>query len=84
MSLLCCFLCLQINIEVNALANIYYSYPGSNLFFINPGFANPSMSRGLLGFPLNPAGLGSLGVKSKHFTLAYLFSVIYPFFKRHW
>ncbi len=57
MSLLCCFLCLQINIEVNALANIYYSYPGSNLFFINPGFANPSMSRGLLGFPLNPAGL---------------------------
>ncbi|MCK4249955.1 hypothetical protein KAX97_00795 [candidate division WOR-3 bacterium] len=57
MSLLCCFLCLQINIEVNALANIYYSYSGSNLFFINPGFANPSMSRGLLGFPLNPAGL---------------------------
>ena len=59
MSFLYCFLCLQINIEANATANVYYSYPTSNLFFIHPGFANPSISRGLLGFALNPAGLMS-------------------------
>jgi len=57
MILLLYFLYLQIDIETNASVNMHYSYPISNLFFINPGFANPSVSRGLLGFSLNPAGL---------------------------
>lgn len=60
MSLLCCFLCLQLDIDVDVSANIYYSYSSSNLFFIHPGFANPSVSRGLLGFSLNPAALNNI------------------------
>jgi hypothetical protein len=52
-----CILCLQINIETDVTANVYYSYPYTNLFFTKPGFANPSISRGLFGFSLNPASL---------------------------
>ncbi len=48
---------LQVNVEAEVDANLKYSYPGSNLFFVHPGFANPSISRGLLGFSLNPASL---------------------------
>ena len=48
---------LQVNVEAKVDANLLYSYPGSNLFFVHPGFANPSISRGLLGFSLNPASL---------------------------
>lgn len=53
------FLYLQIQPEVNADVGMYYSYPGVNLFFIHPGFANPSLVHGPLGFSLNPAGLVS-------------------------
>ncbi|MGB3477531.1 MAG: hypothetical protein WBB67_00040 [bacterium] len=57
MSLLCFMILLQVNVEAKVDANLLYSYPGSNLFFVHPGFANPSISRGLLGFSLNPASL---------------------------
>jgi hypothetical protein len=47
----------QVDIDINTEVNMYYSYPAANLFFIHPGFADPSASRGLIGFTQNPAGL---------------------------
>lgn len=55
--LICLILLLQVNIETDVTTTLEYSYPESNLFFIHPGFANPSLSRGLIGFSLNPASL---------------------------
>jgi hypothetical protein len=57
MMLICVLLMSQVNIEADVAATLKYSYPGSNLFLIHPGFANPSISRGLIGFSINPASL---------------------------
>jgi len=51
------FLIAQIEIEAEAVVNMDYLYPGCNLFFVAPGFANPAISRGLIGFTLNPASM---------------------------
>jgi hypothetical protein len=37
-----------------------YAYPSVNLFLFHPGFENPSLARGLVGFANNPAGLAYL------------------------
>ncbi|MGB9590117.1 MAG: hypothetical protein ACP5QG_08560 [candidate division WOR-3 bacterium] len=37
-----------------------YAYPSVNLFLFNPGFENPALARGLVGFNNNPAGLAYL------------------------
>ena len=37
-----------------------YAYPSVNLFLFHPGFENPALARGLVGFNNNPAGLAYL------------------------
>lgn len=61
MILLLFFLPLQVNIDLAADVNMRYAYPTSDLFFAHPGFANPALSEGLIGFMLNPAALARVG-----------------------
>lgn len=58
--MLCLAIFFQVNIQTEVEATLKYSYPGSNLFLIHPGFANPSVGRGLIGFSMNPANLNNI------------------------
>ncbi len=40
--------------------NLSYAYPSVNLYLFHPGFENPALARGLIGFNNNPAGLAYL------------------------
>jgi hypothetical protein len=58
---ICLWFFSQINIQADIAVTLSYSYPGSNLFLIHPGFTNPALGHGIIGFATNPASLTNTG-----------------------